>query len=174
MNGDIKIRTLLGKFVSPINARNWWVPALFECYTRNMLPNVIDIILPPPNIQYNYNCFVYAVGKQFDPFYIGNTGKEFSNTIGDRIDFMIDNSNILKKSPDKNNIVIYRSDDGCISHVGRLISSSLVISKWSWGPLVKHRLWDVPDHYGNKIEFYTLTSKAIKFILSPKIKNWCK
>ncbi len=41
-----------------------------------------------------------------------------------------------------------------------------VLSKWSWGPLLRHRVFDVPDHYGDTIEFYKITEKATDFVVS--------
>jgi len=40
-----------------------------------------------------------------------------------------------------------------LTHMGVLQQDGSVISKWAWGPLMKHNLWDVPASYGNNI-FY--------------------
>ena len=39
-----------------------------------------------------------------------------------------------------------------LTHVG-VLDGKKVISKWAWGPLIKHNLWDVPAEYGNDV-FY--------------------
>ena len=40
-----------------------------------------------------------------------------------------------------------------LTHIGVTQPDKTIISKWAWGPLVQHALWDVPASYGNTI-FY--------------------
>ena len=58
-----------------------------------------------------------------------------------------------KTDPGKGDIILYENK-GAVVHAGIMESRDVVISKWSWGPLVKHHIFCVPAHYGNKISFY--------------------
>jgi hypothetical protein len=58
--------------------------------------------------------------------------------------------------PEKGDIIVYRNikqfgDE--ITHVGILQGDDTVVSKWSWGPIIKHKIFDVPDFYGSDILF---------------------
>lgn len=165
MIGDEIIRKKLGELVSDENADNWWRPELFEKYTRSQIPTTLEILTPPPPKEQNYNCFVYVLNFQNDANFLGNKGWEFTRNLGPVFDEMIRNK-ILKAVavPAAGNMIVYRGDNNFISHVGLMENDEVVVSKWSWGPLLKHAIFDVPDHYGNKVEFYTFSSEARDFI----------
>lgn len=58
--------------------------------------------------------------------------------------------------PEAGDLVVYQDLDNypnALTHMGVLQSDGSVVSKWAWGPLIKHNLWDVPASYGNDI-FY--------------------
>ena len=130
---------------------------MFEKNTRLKLPKEIEIISTPPIENLNYNCFVYVLGLQNNPLFQGSMGWDFTHSLGDVFDELIKNK-VLKKTdtPKENNLIVYRADGGGISHVGLVESKWKIVSKWSWGPIIRHSFFDVPDHYGNKIEFYEM------------------
>lgn len=167
MNGNKDIRTKLGKLISSENEDNWWRTELFEKNTRPQIPSELEIITPPPEEEQNYNCFVYVLGLQKDQRFLGNAGWDFTRNLGLVFDEMI-SKKILKYTvvPKNGDMILYRTDDGVISHAGLMKNTEVVVSKWSWGPLIKHELFDVPDHYGNKIEFYTVSKEATDFIIA--------
>ena len=167
MNGNKDIRTKLGKLVSSENEENWWRTELFEKNTRTQIPSELEIIASPPTEEANYNCFVYVLGLQNDRRFLGNVGWDFTRKLGSIFDEMI-SANILKSVdvPKSGDMILYRASDGTISHVGLMEDVSTVISKWSWGPLLKHNVFDVPDHYGNKVEFYTTSKEATDFVIA--------
>lgn len=68
--------------------------------------------------------------------------------------------------PGKGSVIVYRAKNGSISHVGLLEDTETVISKWSWGPLLRHRIFAVPADYGDVVEFYSLTPDATDYVLS--------
>lgn len=167
------LRKKLGKLVSSENEDNWWRQDLFEKYTRQQIPPDLDIISPPPPEEENYNCFVYVLGLQSDTRFLGNEGWDFTRNLGKVFDEMINNK-ILESlhEPKTGSLVVYRADDNSISHVGILETGKIVISKWSWGPLLQHSILDVPDHYGNKVEFYDISQKARGFVIGKQSDNF--
>jgi hypothetical protein len=40
------------------------------------------------------------------------------------------------------------------------------LSKWSWGPLLRHKIFDVPNHYGSTVEFYAMSEKVKDFVVA--------
>ena len=161
------MRERLGKLVSAENEDNWWRQELFEKYTRPQIPAELEIISLPPPEEQNYNCFVYVLGLQHDADFLGNKSWDFTRNLGPVFDEMI-KAKILKPldKPTMGNLVVYRANDNAISHVGIMENENMVISKWSWGPLLRHAIFDVPDHYGNRVEFYELLEAAKTFVLA--------
>jgi hypothetical protein len=153
-----ELRATLSKIVSPENEDNWWRTDLFEKNTRPILPKELEILASPPPAKQGYNCFVYALGFSEDPRFLGG---ENGWPFGDR--FITD---LIKKGfltetklPQKGDVVLYE-DDKMITHAGLMESAEVVVSKWSWGPLLRHKLWDVPAHYGDKISFYKFNQSS--------------
>lgn len=155
MKGNPEIRKLLGSIVSDKNADNWWKPELFEQNTRNRLTKELKILEAPPQAGANYNCFIYVLGFQKDQRYLGEANFAFQNLA--KLFQALINSGELKRieEPEVGALVVYRTSDNHISHVGLVEEDGKIISKWSWGPLLEHGVFDVPDHYGDIVEFYT-------------------
>lgn len=169
------LREKLGKLVSSENEDNWWKQDLFEKHTRPQIPSELEIIISPPLEEENYNCFVYVLSLQNDTRFLGNYGWEFTRNLGPVFDEMIE-AKILKSlnSPRVESLIVYRADNNAISHVGLMESENVVVSKWSWGPLFRHAIFDVPDHYGDKVEFYLVTDDAKDFVLKQYAKPLTK
>ena len=165
-SGNKDMRRKLGKIVSSKNEENWYNPKLFEKNIRLKLPKDLEILSVPPVKNLNYNCFVYVLRLQNNPLFLGNVGWDFTHSLGNVFDELIKNK-VLKKidTPQKDDLIIYRADSGEISHVGLVASQQKIISKWSWGPVIKHSIFNVPDHYGNNIEFYGMSDLVVKLVL---------
>lgn len=164
------LRKKLGTLVSSENEDNWWRRELFEKYTRPQIPSELSIISTPPPEEENYNCFIHVLGLQSDARFLGNKGWDFTRNLGKVFDEMID-SKVLEPlhAPKAGSLVVYRADDNSISHVGILETEKNVISKWSWGPLLRHEIFDVPDHYGNKVKYYALSFGRGKRFCAKKV-----
>jgi hypothetical protein len=167
-----ELRTELDEIVSEENAENWWKPELFEKNTLPILPPELEIMAGVPAEEQNYNCFVYVLGLQDNQEVIGNRGWEFTRNLGPVFDEMIE-IGLLKKldTPTKGAVVVYRTQNGSISHVGLMENENLVVSKWSWGPLLKHQIFAVPADYGDTVGFYTLTPEAIDYVLAKRVAD---
>ncbi|MDP3726619.1 MAG: hypothetical protein Q8R36_05495 [bacterium] len=166
MKGNRGLRKRLEKIISSNGKKNWWIPELFEKNTRKILPKELEILAAPPKEDFNYNCYVYVLGLQKNPDFLGRKGWSFMRELGGAFDEMI-KKEILKHAltPQKGRLVVYRADDGGISHVGLLESKEIVVSKWSWGSFIRHRIWDVPEGYGDIAEFYKITNTARNYVL---------
>lgn len=140
---------------------------MFEKFTRAQIPSALEIVAPPPAEEQNYNCFVYVLGLQNDERFLGNKGWEFTRKLDEFFDEMIA-QNVLEQveKGDSNDLIVYRADSGKISHVGLMQDEDTVLSKWSWGPLLRHKIFDVPDHYGDTVEFYKISVEARDFVFS--------
>lgn len=143
-------RKKLTQIIEADEGRNWWVPEVFENKVRSQLPTELEIISPPPIEEGNYNCFVFALGLENDREFLGGNNpiqKEFIRHLLSR--------EILKVREDSipGTLVFYEDDSTTITHGGIMSTPEEVISKWMWGPIIRHKLWDVPSSFGDKI-FY--------------------
>lgn len=114
------------------------------------------IVQNPPEENRNYNCFVFAFDLQDHAPLLGGVGWEYTKELDIVVDVLINNKTLEKLitlQPEA--LIVYRTNKGIISHVGRITADERVISKWSWGPLLEHDLYAVPASYGNTLEYYT-------------------
>ncbi len=127
-------RKELDRIIESNKKENWWKPDLFEEKVLDLLPSSLEIIQNPPEENRNYNCFVYALGLNFDQKIIDDTNgfiysSFFKKLIGD---------NLLEETqiPEKGDYIIYENEEdypGEITHSGLLDSDDKVVSKWAWG-----------------------------------------
>jgi hypothetical protein len=162
-----EIRQQLSKLISPQNGDNWWKPELFEKNTRHLLPKEIEILEPPPPIERQYSCFAYVLGLNESSAYLGKS-RGFLYQLSFFPKLIANKILVQKERAEKGDLILYQTDKGVVTHSGILESPEVVISKWSWGPLIRHRIFCVPEHYGDKVSFYEkpdqdLLSKIIDF-----------
>jgi hypothetical protein len=159
-------RVALDQIILKNNVRDWWVPELFVKNTKPILPAELGVLTEPPEESKNHNCFAYALGFVDQLELIAE-----SNGFDDLYFIKLLESNELKKTDSliAGDYVIYQDLEGHpdrLTHIG-VLAGDVVISKWAWGPLVRHKLWDVPASYGNDV-FYV---KAISFEKSLELYN---
>lgn len=147
-------RKELNKIIHTKGGKNWWKPDLFKEYTLKLLPRELEIIENPPEYFKNYNCFIYVFGLSNDQEII----KDTKGFIYDTFVLKLLEEGLLKyvNNPNKGDYILYQDLDNYphnIAHVGIILNQKEVISKWAWGPLVKHKILDVPASYGNNIKF---------------------
>ena len=153
-------RQQLTKIIESDNGNNWWKPDLFENVTRSKLPKELEIISPPPQEEDNYNCFVFAFGLKDDLEFLGG-----DNPIQQEFVKHLIRMNILLPTNDplSGDFVFYENNSGKITHGGILESTDQVVSKWMWGPIIRHKLWDVPSSFGEvELFFKPLDSSKVK------------
>lgn len=145
-------RNYLDKILQQNADKNWWHPVLFTKNVKHLIPDSLEIMINPPTADKNYNCFMYALGL-YKNDKIRTEAKGF---IYDTMFTKILECHELQviKDPEEGDYVIYRDKNSpdILTHIG-ICSGEKIISKWSWGPLVKHDLWDVPESYGDEV-FY--------------------
>jgi hypothetical protein len=76
-------------------------------------------------------------------------GKEF-------IEFLLSRSLLeeLQFINAKNDDLIIYFNEGMFRHIGKLISSTKVKSKWGTGGLYRHGIWEVPSSYGHEVKYF--------------------
>ena len=55
-------------------------------------------------------------------------------------------------------LVVY-FDHGAVKHIGRLLTATLVESKWGLGHLYRHELLEVPNNYGSDLRFFSAVDR---------------
>jgi len=148
---DRKSREELTAIIEAENGKKWWVPKEFEEHIRSKLPTSLEIISAPPSGAGNFNCFVYALGLENDHEFLG--GK---NPIQQEFIKYLFNKGILnrKEEASAGDLVFYQNETGEITHGGIVQTDKSILSKWMWGALFAHALWDVPSSFGD-IVFYS-------------------
>ena len=167
------MRKLLDRIIHADGGNNWWKPDLFIKNTFSILPRELKILKNPPKQEDNYNCFIYALGLDGDNAIKKDCGGFIYSAFFQKI---IDCGLLnYTDNPQKGDYVIYRNLEkypNVITHIGVVVGKKDVISKWSWGPLLKHRIFDVPESYGNDISFIKSVSSAKALELYEKYKNF--
>jgi hypothetical protein len=160
LNMDNKSRQELTDLIEEDNVRNgaWWNPKEFEEQVRSRLPTQLRIISVPPNMAGNFNCFVYTLGLQQDrEFWGGN------NPVQQEFIKYLLTKDVLSKTdiPESDDLIFYKDEDGNITHGGIVKSGSTILSKWMWGALFEHEIWDVPSSFGDEV-FYCKPISLVK------------
>ena len=151
-------RAKLDEIILKNDVKDWWIPELFVQNTKPVLPPELEILADPPQEHLNHNCFAYALGFASKLELVAET-----NGFDDLYFIKLLKNNEVEKTkfPTDGDYVIYQDlkyYPDRLTHIG-VIEGDKVISKWAWGPLIKHALWGVPASYGNDV-FYV---KAITF-----------
>ncbi len=156
-------RRELDEIILKNDTNDWWQPELFETNTRHLLPSQIEILMGPPEKDKNHNCFIYAFGLARNQNFITETNGFIYDSL---VRVLIEKGELTKTDePQKGDYVVYRdlkNYPDLLTHIG-VLDADKVISKWAWGPLVQHSVWDVPDSYGDNI-FYLKALPAEKFL----------
>jgi hypothetical protein len=152
---------------------NWWKPELFRKYTQDILPKELEILKTPPNAYENYNCFIYVLGLAND----SNLIKDCDGFIYDTLFQKLLDDKILEytNNPQKGDYILYRDLENypnMITHAGIIEGDNIVVSKWAWGPLFGHKIFDVPESYGNDISYVKSISKNKAGVLYEKYKKF--
>lgn len=136
------------------NIDKWTNPNLFKTKVFPILTErfpQLEVIKFPPKDGGKYNCFAYVFGFQTHNDFL-NKNRYFDAV---HILKMI-NDGALEKISGSNtgDLVLYFDSNDSITHAGILISPTIVISKWSDGPLMKHGLYEVKRSYGDTIQYF--------------------
>ena len=154
----MEFREKLDKIINANGRKNWWQPDLFRAKILPLLPKKLEILEFPPSENNNYNCFIYILGLSEEDEIIKSSGgfiydTFFQNLIDKKVLTYTD-------QPQDGDYILYRDPKNYpnkITHSG-ILDKGKVVSKWAWGPLIRHSILDVPASYGNDISYI----KAIK------------
>jgi hypothetical protein len=141
--------------------RAWFTPGLFDQVVRSQLPAAIEIVEAPLPAKQNYNCFLFALGLHRSQSVLKQSkGFIYSPFLEKLLDL-----GLLKvtKTHKAGDMVLYRNPSRFgkeFTHAGIVQRDGTVISKWSWGPLLRHRMLDVPSFYGSKLVFVKALKKG--------------
>ena len=157
-------RNQLDEIIMKNDTNDWWQPELFEKNTKHLLPPELEILENPLPENQNFNCFLYVLGLHKDIEILSETNGFIYDSF---VKHLLDIGELQKtNSPANGDCVVYRDLEDypdSLTHAG-VLSNGKVISKWAWGPLIKHSLWDVPAEYGDEV-FY------VKHIVTGEAKN---
>lgn len=165
-------RKQLVEIIMKNDTKDWWQPDLFVQNTKHLLPPELEILENPPSEEENYNCFIYALGLHKDSELL----KETTGFIYDSFFKYILTIGELQKtnSPTNGDYAVYQDLENYpdnLTHIG-VLDKDKIISKWAWGPLIKHNLWDVPAEYGNEVFYVQAVTREQAKALFDKHKEY--
>ena len=171
----INLRKKLDEIIHKDNGNNWWKPCLFKKHTQKIIPKELKILEPPPSSNENYNCFIHILGLSHD----SNLIKDCSGFIYSALFQKLLDDKILTctDNPQKGDYIIYhdlKNYPKIITHAGIIENKDTIISKWAWGPLFRHKIFDVPESYGNNVSYVKSISKERAKELYKKYKKFNK
>lgn len=127
----------------------------------------------PPSENQNFNCFIYVLGLHKNGEILNETNGFIYDSF---LNHLLDIGELQKTdSPTNGDYVVYQDLENYpdnLTHVG-ILENGKVVSKWAWGPLIRHNIWDVPAEYGNDV-FYTkavTNEKALELFTRYKANN---
>ena len=121
-------------------------------------PNTITILDSVHPLR-RYTCFVHAFGFTEQPHYVSiaeigfnyvYAGPEFGLWLIDKRYL----SEITEEELVPNDLAFYFSADGRLRHAAIFQGNDRFQSKWGLGYLFAHKLFEVPDSYGNLARFF--------------------
>lgn len=146
-------RKQLDEIIMKNDTKDWWQPELFIKNTKHLLPTELEILADPPAADQNYNCFLHTFGLHTNQEILTETDGFIYDTF---VKHLLDTGDLIKTdTPLDGDYVVYQDlvhYPDSLTHIG-ILDGDKVISKWAWGPLIKHSLWDVPAEYGDSV-FY--------------------
>lgn len=166
------MRDKLDDLMNAGGGENWWKQDLFQENSLAELPKELEVVTFPPRKEENYNCFLYALGL-FDVEEIRDDCDGFLyDTFIQKL--LYEEELQYTQGPKSGDYILYRNSafPGMISHIGILEESGTVISKWSWGPTLRHKTFDVPKMYGDNVAYISQISKQKACQLYEKYKEW--
>lgn len=165
-------RNELDRIMSANGSNNWWKPELFELHARAILPKEITIAAPPLAEDENYNCFIYALGLAEDRAVVRDCHGFLYDSFFQKL---LDLGELSETTaPEDGDLVLYRNPNdhpGMITHIG-VKHGTQVTSKWAWGPLMIHHVFDVPASYGNDISYIKKVSPERAAVLYAQYKKF--
>ena len=166
-------RRKLDELININRALSWWQPDLFVSDILPLLPPELKIISHPPQAAANFNCFIFALGLADNQEII----KESQGFIYDTlvIKWLAENEIYLTEDPKAGDFIIYRDAANypdSITHIGIYKGNDTVTSKWAWGPVVEHKTLEVPQSYGDQVQYLKYISPSQVELLYQKYKNF--
>jgi hypothetical protein len=131
-------------------------PAMLTRISRE-LPNTI-LVLETARGPASFTCGMHAFGFEGRPEYKGVAGHGLGLVFAgaEFLDWFAASGRLVEIGDHEayeNDVVMY-FDGGHARHVGRVLSSGRVVSKWGLGLLYEHGLSEVPTHYGDQVRFF--------------------
>lgn len=121
------------------------------------IPNGIKIVCGPIPLD-SYTCGVYAFHLVGDHDYEEIARQDSSTFAGEKfVHFLIDRGWLNERSQSdesEGDLIIYFRD-GRFAHVGLLLASGRVCSKWGTGHIYEHGRWEVPQSYGAEARVFS-------------------
>ncbi len=134
------------------NSDDWFCPERFDKKIRPNLPPELEVIEPPPR-ENNYRCFIYAFGLRSDEKLVRFS--QHNNLSGLAKHLILRTKLDRTEAPQEGDLIFYSEDKHSpIKHAGVVDAGGMIVSKWSYGPIIRHDVHHVNPLYGDCIRYY--------------------
>ncbi len=165
-------RKQLDEIILKNDTNDWWQPELFVQNTKHLLPPELEILVNPPIENQNYNCFLYILGLHTNEEVLNETEGFVYDSF---IKHLLSTGDLVRtENPADGDYIVYQdlvNYPDALTHIG-VLQDNKVVSKWAWGPLVKHDVWDVPAEYGDTIFYIQAISQETALQLYHQHKSF--
>ena len=149
MQGNLRelLETMTGRDF-PVDGR----PAYLEEIALIVPHGIRPLTSPGDEPLGDFNCVMYAldiVGCFTEP--CSPLGRFYADTAF--LSTLIQNRDLVPAEESEGVLAIW-SGNGTVKHVGIVLSRGKVVSKWGIGHLYEHGLLEVPQSYGDEIDFF--------------------
>ncbi|MDP3880633.1 MAG: hypothetical protein Q8Q32_00410 [bacterium] len=154
-------RKYLDKLIAMNDSKSWRRRDFFLSTIRPKLPEGLELVSPPP-LDGNYNCFLFMLGLHEDKEILSSSkGFIYDGLIIKLIDESL-LERVAESDSQNGDYVIYADSvryPEVLTH-GGILDENKVLSKWAWGPLLRHKALDVPDSYGSELSYFRQIEKS--------------
>jgi hypothetical protein len=125
----------------------------------------------------NYTCVMDALQLVGNRQYEEIARCAYDNVFAGRkfITFLLSNFSLKEldcSEAGPNDLIIY-FQGGNFQHIGNLVNSFKVRSKWGSGGLYLHGIWEVPSSYGSEVKYFKAQNSNQYFELFIKYAEFC-
>lgn len=122
---------------------------------RSEIPHAVQMQESPTAIE-RYTCVMHAFDLVENSKYIDivDAAPAYVFASLDFLQGLIVHEQLRPRDYSEKGALIVYCENNCAKHIGTMVASDRVESKWGTGHLYEHDIWEVPAQYGTEIRYF--------------------
>ncbi len=122
---------------------------------RSEIPHTVQVQESPTAIE-RYTCVMHAFDLVENSKYIDivEAAPAYVFASLDFLQRLIVHEQLRQRDYSEKGALIVYCENNCAKHIGMMVASDRVESKWGTGHLYQHGIWEVPAQYGTEIRYF--------------------